>query len=66
MTVETFTNERLNAPDVQALLPKTTLTMDDAIPFDKLRMHVVVNVWTKDGRQLSKRIDKLLGWPGNP
>ena len=66
VTVDSFTNERLNAPDVRALLPKTTLTFDDNIPFDKIRMYIIVNVWTKDGRHLVKRIDKLLGWPGNP
>jgi hypothetical protein len=35
---------------------------DDSIPFDKLKMHVIVNVWRKDGTQLSERVDKLLGW----
>ena len=63
VTVDSFTDERLNAPDVAALLPKVRLTFDDAIPFDKVKMHVVVNVWLKDGRALSKRVDKLLGWP---
>jgi len=32
-----------------------------------MAMHVIVNVWLEDGRQLSKRVDKLLGWPqGKP
>ena len=62
VTVESFTNERLNSPDVQALLPKVELQFDDTIPFDKLKMHVIVNVWRKDGTQLSERVDKLLGW----
>ena len=65
VTVDSFTNERLASPDVQALLPKTQLTFDDNIPFDKLKMHVVVNVWLKDGRHLSERVEKLLGWPGS-
>jgi 2-methylcitrate dehydratase PrpD len=64
ITVDSFTNERLAAPDVAALLPKTQLQFDDTIPFDKLKMHVVVNVWLKDGRHFSKRVDKIPGWPG--
>ena len=28
-----------------------------------MAMHVIVNVGLEDGRQLSKRVDKLLGWP---
>ena len=63
VTVDSFTDERLHAPDIAALLPKVELQFDDAIPFDKVKMHVVVNVRLKDGRQLSKRVDKLLGWP---
>ena len=62
--VDSFTDERRFAPDVAALLPKVDLQFDDAIPFDKLTMHVIVHVWLKDGRQLTKRIDKLPGWPG--
>jgi len=63
ITVDSFTDERLAAPDVKALLPKVQLTFDDTIPFDKVKMHVIINVWLKDGRQLSRRVDKLLGWP---
>ena len=61
VTVDAFTNERLGAPDVAALLPKVELQFDDSIPFNKNKMHVIVNVWLKDGRQLSKRVDKLIG-----
>ena len=64
VTVDSFTNERLFAPDVVALLPRVKLDFDDSIPFDKLKMHIVVNIWLKDGRQLSKRVDKIPGWPG--
>ena len=66
VTVESFTSERLNAPDVKALLPKVKFTVDENIPFDKITMHVDINVWLKDGTHLFKRVDKLLGWPGNP
>lgn len=66
ITIDSFTNERRFAPDVAALLPKVTLTVDDAIPSDFDKMHTIVNVWLKDGRQLSKRVDKLSGWIGAP
>ena len=65
VTVDSFTNERLSAPDVAALLPKVQLQFDDSIPFDKLKMHAVVNIWLKDGRQLTKRVEKIPGWPGS-
>ena len=42
------------------------LTVDEAIPPDFDQMHTVVNVWLKDGRQVSKRVDKLSGWIGSP
>ena len=66
VTVDSFTDQRLNAPDVKALLPHVALTIDDSIPLDKTKMHVIVSVTTKDGRLLTMRVDKLLGWPGNP
>jgi aconitate decarboxylase len=66
ITIDSFTNERRFAPDVAALLPKVQLTVDDAIPSDFDKMHTIVNVWLKDGRQLSKRVDKLSGWIGSP
>src|SRR4051794_1385808 len=66
VTVRTFTNERLSAPDVAALLPKVHFVADDSIPLDKATLHIVVAVWLKDGRQVSKKIDnKVLGWLGS-
>ncbi len=66
ITVDSFTNERRFAPDIVALLPSVEFRVDDAIPADFDRMHVIVNVWLSDGRQISKRIDKLSGWVGYP
>ncbi len=66
ITVDSFTNERRFARDAVALLPKVEFRIDDAIPADFDQMHVVVNVWFTDGRQVSKRIDKLSGWIGHP
>ncbi len=62
--VDSFTDERRFAEDIVELLPRVSLTFDDAIPLDKLKMHVLVHVWLKDGRQLTKRVDRLPGWPG--
>ena len=66
ITIDSFTNERRFAPDVEALLPKVKLTIDDAIPSDFDEMHTIVRVWLKDGQELSKRVDKLSGWIGSP
>lgn len=66
ITIDSFTNERRFAPDVAALLPRVALTFDDAIPRDFDQMHTVVTVRMKDGRQLSRKVDKLSGWIGLP
>lgn len=66
ITVDSFDNARRFAPDVVALLPKVTLRVDDSIPNDFDRMHVVTTVRLNDGRQLVKRVDKLSGWIGSP
>ena len=66
ITVESFTNERRYAPDVVALLSKLRITPDDGIVLDFDTMHSIVKVWLTDGRQVSKRVDKLSGWVGYP
>ncbi|HEX2826484.1 MAG TPA: MmgE/PrpD family protein [Burkholderiales bacterium] len=66
VTVDSFTNERRFAADVQALLPRVALKVDDAIPNDFDRMHVIVSVTLKDGARHSKRVDRLSGWIGAP
>ena len=66
ITVDTFTNERRFAADIVALLPKVQLEVDDTIPKDFDRVHTIVTVWLKDGREVSQRVDKLSGWVGYP
>jgi len=66
ITVESFTNERRFAADVEALLPKVQITIDDNIPADFDRMHAEVHVTLKDGRRLSERVKELTGWVGFP
>jgi 2-methylcitrate dehydratase PrpD len=66
VTVDTFTNERLLANDVQALLPRVHFHADDSIPLDKANLHIIVTVWLRNGREVSKKIDnKVLGWLGS-
>jgi aconitate decarboxylase len=66
ITIDSFTNERRFAPDVEALLPRVTLTMDDAIPADFDRMHAIVTVMLKSGGRHTRKVDKLSGWVGHP
>jgi aconitate decarboxylase len=66
VNIDSFTNERRFAPDVAALLPKVELEFDDTIPLSFEKIHCTVDVSLKDGRQLSKRIDKLSGFVGFP
>lgn len=66
VTIDSFTNETRFAPDVEAMLRRVTLTIDDAIPTDFDRMHAIVNVTLKNGTRHSKLIDRLSGWIGNP
>jgi aconitate decarboxylase len=64
--VESFTNARRFAADVEALLPRVQISIDDGIPPDFDRMHAEVRVTLKDGRRLSERVKELTGWVGFP
>jgi aconitate decarboxylase len=66
ITVDSFTNERRFANDVAALLPRVKLVIDDAIPGDFDRMHVLVTVRLQNGASRTKRVDTLSGWIGQP
>src|SRR5262245_12331012 len=66
VTIDSFTNERRFAPDIEALLPRVKLEMDDAIPADFDRMHAIVSVTMKNGARYSRKVDKLSGWVGYP
>jgi 2-methylcitrate dehydratase PrpD len=66
VTVDSFTNERRFAPDAEALLKHITLKVDDAIPNDFDRMHVIVSVTLKNGERHTRRVDALSGWIGHP
>jgi aconitate decarboxylase len=66
VTIDSFTNERRFASDVEALLRRTTLAVDESIPSDFDRMHAIVTVTLKNGKQHSKRVERLSGWIGEP
>ncbi|HEY0339133.1 MAG TPA: MmgE/PrpD family protein [Burkholderiales bacterium] len=66
VTIDSFTNERRFAPDVEALLRRTTLKVDQSIPADFDRMHAIVTVTLRNGTQHSKRVEHLSGWIGQP
>ncbi len=64
--IHTFTEERLNAPDMRALLPKITLVMDKDIPARFETMHVRLRVELVDGTILDARCDGPSGMWGQP
>jgi len=64
--IDSFTDERRFAADVESLLPRVRLLFDDTIPRDFDRMHAEVEVRMKDGARFSERIDRLSGWCGIP
>jgi len=64
--IHTFTEQRLHAPDMQALLPKIALVMDKAIPARFETMHVSLKVALTDGTVLETRCDGPAGMWGQP
>jgi len=65
--IGTFTDARLNAADMQTLLPKITLCMDRSIPARFETMHVLLSVELTDGRVLETRCDGPRGiWGQEP
>jgi aconitate decarboxylase len=64
--IRTFTDQRLNAPDMLALLPKITLHMDKSIPARFETMHVLLAIELTDGRVLETRCDGPRGMWGQP
>jgi len=64
--IHTFTEDRLRAPDMQALLPKITLHMEKDIPARFETMHVRLAVTLQDGTVLEARCDGPRGMWGQP
>lgn len=66
VTIDSFDNERRFRADMERLLPRVELCMDDAIPADFDAMHVVVTVCMKDAAVYSEKVERLSGWCGIP
>lgn len=66
VTIETFTNERRFASDVEALLPRVELVVDETIPPEFDRMHIRLAVRTTSGAVYEQRVDALSGMQGVP
>ena len=65
-TIQSFTNERRYAADMETLLPKITLVEKQDIPGEFPISWVVVRVRTTDGRVLEHKCGKLRGMQGVP
>ena len=65
-TIQSFTNERRFAEDMEALLQKVTLVEKKDIPGEFPISWVVVRVRTTDGRVLERKCAKLRGMQGVP
>ena len=66
VTVDSFDNARRFAADVEAVLPRVSLTFDDSIPVDFKDMHTEVRLMLRDGRTLVKSMKDLSGFVGFP
>ena len=64
--IHTFTDARLQAADMQALLGKITVDMDKAIPARFETMHVALRIEMNDGRVVETRCNGPRGVWGQP
>lgn len=65
--LEAFTQERLNDGDLRKLMARIELTSDDALDGEyPQKWGAIVEVSTKDGRILSKKVEYPKGDPQNP
>lgn len=66
VTIDSFTDQRRFADDIEAMLPRMTIEFDPSISKEFLDLHTEVVVRLTDGTELSERIDTLTGMPGVP
>jgi len=64
--IESFSEERRFAPDMESLLGRIKVNMRREIPVDIADTYAIVRVATKDGRVLEERCDVPRGFPGHP
>jgi len=66
VSIDSFTNDRRFAPDVEDLLPKIKVVFDRSISKEFLDLHVEVTVSQSGGDEITERIEALTGMPGVP
>ncbi|HVR33045.1 MAG TPA: MmgE/PrpD family protein [Acidimicrobiia bacterium] len=66
VTIDSFTDQRRFAADVEAMLPKMAIEFDPQISKEFLDLHTEVVVRLADGTELTERVDALTGMPGVP
>jgi aconitate decarboxylase len=66
VTIDSFSDARRFAVDLEELLPRVTLMFRDDIPGDFNKTWAVVRVQLRDGRVLEERCDKPRGIWGHP
>ncbi len=66
VNIASFTDARRFRPDIDALLQKTRLQQDPAIPDVLEKMHVEITVELEDGRRVRARCDGPPGYWGKP
>ena len=66
VTIDSFTDERRYAKDMEDLLERTKFVGDPSIPRDFDRSYAEVIVHLRDGRTLNKLVKELSGWLGFP
>jgi aconitate decarboxylase len=66
VTVDSFSDDRRFSPDVEALLPHTTVTYDDSISLDQLELITRVAITMDDGSEFAGQKQKMTGMIGVP
>jgi len=66
VVIDSFTDRRRFAPDVQALLPRIHVVFDEAIPVDFAETWVVARAHLDDGREVETRVDHPRGMWARP
>jgi len=62
VTLDDFTDERVNQTAVKKLMPKLVRHVDMSVPM----IGTILTIRLKDGREFTMRVDKSKGWPENP
>jgi 2-methylcitrate dehydratase PrpD len=57
ITIDTFREERVHAPDIRTMLKRVRLEVDPSIPSDYKDMYNPVTLRLRDGRVLTNRVD---------